>query len=364
MPRIKYHSFDSYAADTLRRFKSDIPGCVAIDTECTGLKWLDRPFGVSVAWQMRGITHSGWFELDDPDAARYCAEFFDLIEYYGTGQIYFNAKFDIRMLINIGMMKGWPEEPWQDMLIPAAYRLPSGQRGLKDAAKKFLNWDNNEEQVLTRVRKELKLDKHDYFNIPREYIIPYAETDARMTLALWHYFSGFGWFDTWKIQYKKEKKITKILTEMEFQGLGIIKEQLKAEIKKSDGIIGSTKLIIQTHVGMPVGNKTVSRKDPETGKYKSVPLEFNPGSHVQVKKWVFDTYGIKLPNIQAKTLRLHTDRILVLTPIMMLKKEEKLRNTYLVPILKELDEFGILHPNWNQFGTDTGRFSSSEKSDY
>jgi DNA polymerase I-like protein with 3'-5' exonuclease and polymerase domains len=45
-------------------------------------------------------------------------------------------------------------------------------------------------------------------------------------------------------------------------------------------------------------------------------------------------------------------------PLLELRSEEKLRGTYLVPLLKEADEKHIVHPNFNQFGTGTGRFSS------
>lgn len=348
MPRIKWHNFDSYAYDTLEKFKRDSPSVVAIDTETTGFAWNDRPFGVSIAWfePVSGRIKRGWFELDDGIAARHCGTFFDIIEERKVQQIYFNAKFDIRMLINIGMLKGWPEY-WDDVLIPVAYTRPNGKRGLKDAARDLLLMNTNEDEVLKQVRKELKLTKDDgYWPIPREYIIPYAEKDAEMTLRLCHYFTRQGWYDKWEKCYHKELTITRILTEMEFAGLKVKREQLKAEIRRSDDAIQSARIRISSYVGKPIG------KNVKAG-------EFNPGSHLQVKQWVKDTYDITLPDTTSGTLAHYLDRIPMLGSLAVLKKEEKLNNTYLKPILSELDQYDVLHPNWKQFGTNTGRFSSS-----
>lgn len=351
MPRIKQHKFETYAAHTLNWIILDAPRTIAIDTETTGLKWVDRPFGVSVAWaDSAGEIKSGYFELDDPGAALHCGRMFDYIEENGLHQIYFNAKFDIRMLINIGMLKGEPWY-WEDILIPAAYTRPNGRRDLKSTAHDVLGMSTNEQAVLKDVCKELKivLKRDGYFNVPREYIIPYAETDAVMTLKLYHHYLKNGFLKRWATLYAKEKLLTIILMEMEFAGLQLLSDQLKKEIRESDSIIRSCRFAIEGLIGGKIG------KDVKKG-------EFNPGSHVQLKAYALK-HGVTLTDTTSKTLMQYADKLPVLKTICVLKKEEKLRNTYLMPCLAEMDRYGILHPSWNQFGTNTGRLSSSGAAD-
>lgn len=351
MPRIKYHNFDMYGRNTLARLRRDRPTHVAVDTETTGLKWIDRPFGVSCAWLDRHYKPQlGYFELDDDGAAQHCADFFEYMSIYDVTQLYFNAKFDIRMLINVGLIPGFPSQ-WEDMLIPTAYSRPSGQRDLKSTARDYLRMTTNEDAVIKQVRKELKLKKEDgYWPIPREYIIPYAQKDALMTLLLHRFYEERGWWDEWDHLYAKEKKLLKILTEMEYAGLQVEREKLKEEIRASDDVIRGTTLSIQQYVGKPLG------KNVKKG-------EFNPGSHVQLKQWAKEEYNIDLPDTTSATLAAYRDRIPMLGYLSVLKKEEKLLGTYLRPMLAELDQKDILHPNWNEFGTNTGRLSSSGEAD-
>lgn len=349
MPRIRYHNFDMYARNTLARVRRDQPTHIAIDTETTGLKWTDRPFGVSCAWlDPQYKVQTGWFELDDEMAAQLCAEFFEYMSNFGVTHLYFNAKFDIRMLINVGLMPGFPGL-WEDMLIPTAYVRPSGQRDLKSTARDFLYMTTNEDAVLKQVRKELKLKKEDgYWPIPREYIIPYAQKDAVMTLMLYKYYIAR--YDLSNPLLQKEKKLLKILTEMEFAGLKVERDKLKQEIRQSDAIIANNRSIIQTYVGKKIGKKVKEG-------------EFNPGSHIQLKGWIKENYDIDLPDTQSATLEQYGERIPMLRHLSVLKKEEKLVGTYLRPMLAELDQRDILHPNWNEFGTNTGRLSSSGEAD-
>lgn len=360
MPSIRYHKWLEFASLCYALYDLHQPTYMAVDTETTGLAWYDEPFGMSVAWQGPERIERFWFEFYDDDTA---ADIQQMAERFltrhildGRTMLFYNAKFDIRMLTNFGVLA--PEDfDYVDVLAMAALLDPAGERGLKPVMRKYLGVTTNQAAAVKQASKELKISvKRDgYEPLPREVVVPYALMDAEGTLRLHPILDAK--LDDLGVRkaFEKESRLVREMIVMERRGVLVDPMEARSAVALCDERCAHYRKQIELIVGMPVGNKTKGVKQPD-GKVKQIPVEFNPASTPQ-KIAYFKTQGITLTSCKEKTLRQVEHRLV--EPLLSLSKEVKLRNTYLIPLLDEMDEDCILHPNFNQFGTGTGRFSSS-----
>ena len=82
--------------------------------------------------------------------------------------------------------------------------------------------------------------------------------------------------------------------------------------------------------------------------------DFNPNSPKQIME-AFSGLGVTLEATDKATLR-HTEHPLA-QAILELRSLKKMHGTYLKPMLSEQRD-GVIHPNFRQHGTKTGRMSS------
>lgn len=364
MPRVREHKFEAYADNTWARFLHDEPDQLAVDTETTGLTWQDTPFGISVSWHGHERIESGWLELENEVGHSRASDILIWHRQRGKQFIFYNAKFDLRMLLNYGLLEDTRID-YIDVMPAVALLDPIGEHSLKANARKYLGAETYQDAQVKRARKELKLTRDDgYWPLPREVVVPYAMKDTEYTLRLYDKLMPMIQERGLQVAFDKEMRLIDVLMRMERKGLKTVPEEARAAIRECDARISAARGQIEELVGRKVGKAKRKVKVPngvseKTGrelfKTVEVPEDFNPASPAQLLT-VFKERGVTLKSTESKILEQVDDPLV--GPLLTLRSEEKLRGTYLVPLLKEADENGILHPNFNPYGTVTGRFSS------
>ena len=94
---------------------------------------------------------------------------------------------------------------------------------------------------------------------------------------------------------------------------------------------------------------------------------FNPESHPQVRALLYDTMKLPVskrtkngaPSTDDETLSLLADTIPIAGLLITLRKLTKFKSTYCDGILEAVGSDGRLHPDFNQLGADTGRFTAN-----
>lgn len=380
MPRIREHKWEAYAEDTLRRYDRDRPQLLAVDTETTGLTWQHTPFGMSVSWHGPERIESGWFELEEEAPLEMAKKIlFDhahggmwlestdpLLEPMGVDQVFvfYNAKFDLRMLVNYGMLDSPTDIRYIDVMPAVALLEPTGEHKLKVSARKYLGVNTYEDAAVKQARKELGLKKDDgYWPLPREVVVPYALKDTEFTLRLHDKLMPMVAERGLQVAFDKEMRIVAEFLRMEMRGMRVNLELLKDEIKVTDFNLSAARAQIEGLVGRKVGKTKRRVKVPngtseKTGKplFKTVeiPDDLNLDSPKQVLD-VFAERGVKLKSTDSKSLERIDDPLA--ESLLGYRSETKLRQ-FQTALLKETDENGIVHPNLNSNGTATGRASS------
>jgi DNA polymerase-1 len=148
-----------------------------------------------------------------------------------------------------------------------------------------------------------------------------------------------------KLFFDIEMPFVKILYKMQTQGITMDIKQLKKVLSQAD------KKIIET-------KKSV---------FKEAKKEFNLNSPKQLQEILFNDLGIK-PLKKTKTGYSTSEEVLkvlssdysIAKEILQYRELSKLKNTYLLPLIKKVAESGDkLYAQFSQTGTQTGRLSSS-----
>ena len=314
----------------------DHPGLIAVDTETTGTAFFDLPFCVTVAWEKYGEFEGHYFELTDFDSSSMVREILAKTPRW----VGHNLKFDLQKLMLAGVLGR--DQVRADRIEDTealAHLLDAHQKkGLKSLAREHLGVETNEEEELKVVRRKLKLRKEDgYHLLPREVLIPYAIQDVILTLQLFDFFiPQLQVFDDLSRLYEHEKLVTLALLDMEAAGWGLDMEYLTETSRDYSRNYVKTELRI----------RELTNDD------------FNPGSWQQILA-AFEERGITLPATDKDTLA-GVDHDLA-REIVTLRSLKNRRN-YLESMLSEQQD-GIVHPNFRQHGTKTGRMSSGEAED-
>tara|TARA_R110000787_G_scaffold35401_2_gene90972 strand:+ start:319 stop:2190 length:1872 start_codon:yes stop_codon:yes gene_type:complete len=260
-------------------------------------------------------------------------------------KIFHNASYDL------GWLKRWGVEVKGrciDTMIAAAVidenRMP-GQYNLNAVARDYIQ-EKKDESLLYEAARAWQIDaKAEMYKLPYQYVGPYAEQDAAMTLRLWNAL---------KIQIKKqelssifelETELLPVLVEMKWRGVRIDLEKannLKIQIKKEEEIILHQ---LKKEVGFDVE-------------------VFAPTSVAKA----FDKKGIKynksptgLPSFDKNFLASLNDPFS--SKIVEARELFKARSTFIDSLLKH-EHNGRIHGEINQLksdqgGTITGRLSMS-----
>lgn len=329
MPRVRRRRA-LYAWDC---FQDDQPDAVAFDTETTGVAFHDTPFCVTMAWEHpEGYLDSHYIELDSKGRSVVAG-------ILGTAPrlIGHNLKFDLQKCILAGVIeRGELDGQRLEDTEALAHLVNEHQiKALKRLSETLLGESTDEDARLKVVRRKLKLTKAEgYHVLPRSVVVPYALKDAEFTYRLWKLLRPQveSYPELYSL-YRLEMDLSLVLLDMETAGLQVNTDYAKKQLREHDDAIRGAEQNIASLVG---------RED------------FNPNSVPQIQE-AFANRGVRLDDTKADTLAAVDDELA--GAIVKLRKLNKTRSTYLLPLLKE-QRRGILHPSFRQHGAKTGRMSS------
>lgn len=303
---------------------------LAIDTETTGVDWHDKAFMISLArndhsavFDKRTMTDKEWH-----DTLAYVHD--EILQ--ADKIIFHNAKFDIQKLCGLGLSAGVFMDKFEDTQAMAHLINEHESSGLKFLARHYLGETTDEDEVIKVYRRKNKLKKEDgYEPIPSDILSPYAIKDAEFTLSLYELFDSMLPDDV-RALYEIEKRLTFALLEVEARGMRIDMQYVSNQRKEYGDRIFS----IKRRIGKLAGD------------------EFNPQSPQQVLHALAER-GVKVGKTDKATLSALDDELAGL--IVELREANKIKATYFDALADEAKD-GLLHPNFRQHGTRTGRMSS------
>ena len=340
---------------------------IAFDTETSGLAWWAhaRLCGISFAMRdpARGIV--SWYvpirhntgaeqlpmELVGPAIKQ-------ILEDPRKTKVAHNLKFDEHIVLR----EGWNVRgPRYDTMIAARLYDENRQATLKSRAEEDLGYPEAREAEMILDREVLKLAKsmkmgvepyrgqHGYSQVGIGIAGPYACRDAAYTYELFEFYERWGVSRNYARIWNTEMKLTEVLCDMEEVGLPVDRGYLEL---LRDGVSGE-KAAIEDRLLTVLG-----------AKY------FKIGSDLELRKYLTEEMRLPLTKLTTKKqlavdaevlsqFAAH-DRTGVLSLILLWRAAEKIASTYTTSILKKLDARDILHGNFRQVGTTTGRMASSD----
>ena len=304
---------------------------LAIDTETTGVGWHDEAFMISIATQE-------WSHVYDKRLCEHSKDWDEAVETVSTMLIdcdkiiMHNAKFDIQKLCRLGIPFSVFENKFEDTQALAHLINEQQSTSLKYLARTILGEETDEDEVLKVWRRQNKIKKDEgYEPIPHEILAPYAAKDAEFALRLYEVLWNRLPKDLLPL-YDIEKALTISLLGIEAKGLKINRNYVKKQRQEYGDKIYKTKTRIAEISGP----------------------EFNPQSPAQILA-AFEERGVRIKKTDKATLASVDDELASL--IVELREANKIKTTYFDGLDNEAKD-GILHPNFRQHGTRTGRMSS------
>lgn len=363
---------DIWSQDCYERLMAYRPTQLAIDSETSGLTWVDKAFGVSFAWYetVQGgegpveVLKSGYIDMrTHPEL---WAEVKAWIKDAQPELVFHNAKFDMHKL-------GLYPQNFHDTCLMVYLINEHYPKKLKILAQKVLKESTDEDDVVKKTRAKLKLKKEDgYDKLPMPVVAPYAIKDSEFTLRLYARLSvAIAKEDDLETVYSLERQLLLCVAGTELRGMAVDIDYAKSQIISLGDQIIQLEREISEIVGKPIG-KGEKIRVPD-GKYKNgkpkfrteKTNEFNPNSPDQILAF-FTSVGLEVSGTAESDLEAvqHplADALRRLRPLL------KDRNTYFVPMVKESlwsDKLQcwVLHPNFNLTETKTFRSSSSKVKD-
>lgn len=305
-------------------------GLLAIDTETTGVGWHDHAFMISLAtdeyslvYDARIMTDEEW--LDATESVQTAIESADKI-------IMHNAKFDLQKLFIAGFDITTFADKVEDTQAIAHLIDEHQSTGLKYLARTVLGKETDEDEVLKAYRRKAKLKKDDgYEPIPHEILAPYAIKDAEFTLELYKTLMPRLPVEMYPL-YNTEMELTLALLYIEAAGMRVDRKYVSDKRKE----YGDRIYKLKHRIGELAGP------------------EFNPQSPKQVID-ALAARGCVVSSTSKDALAEVEDELAGL--IVELREANKIKATYFDALHDEAKD-GILHPNFRQHGTRTGRMSS------
>lgn len=378
-------NYAEYAEKARVAWARDLPPAISVDTETEGTAYFDRAFCAVVGWrrpeptmvcigtgpgpknvrvgdmvlrysdykklkQEGRVLERHYIEFEDEDHSpvlrRMLAETPTLV--------FHNAKFDIQKLILHGVLFRHELTPtrFEDTQTLAGLQWTERRKNLKFLGEALFGIPNTEEQELKAAMTEHGFKVDDgYHLLPRDVLIPYALQDAELTWLVYEALRSYvAQYPELEELYLQDRKTTLALLDMEERGLRIDLPYVDTQIKTLSKQFIELEGRISQVVGKPVG-KAVKKG------------EFNPGSPKQLGEY-FEARGITSPYTTKKGNPSWNDEFMeqcddpLAQAIRDYRRVGKLKNTYFLNMRDETRD-GILHPNFNQNRTKTGRFSSS-----
>jgi len=263
-------------------------------------------------------------------------------------KVFHNYKFDRRMLASIGVrVAGRVDDTFVAMHCLRSHE----QHGLKEVCKRYLEIDDRDERELQRAttrgrrigkRRGWALAssvKGDYWAADHKILKKYAMLDVQRTVELWKNIEPLLDKEGVRDIYELEMALLPITYEMETHGMALKVDIVEEEIQHYTKLRNQWLLEIQEEAGEM----------------------FNPNSSHHMRELLFDKLKLAprhftasgLPSTDKDTLREFDDPLVI--KIRNFRVAEKAVAT--LEGYKRFATKGVLHPDFQQLGAHTGRFS-------
>lgn len=381
---------------------------IALDTETTGKDFHkgDRAFAVFTCTEKGEEKHWEWPVNPYDRVPKVSKKDREAIKEYLEGNtiVYHYCGFDTRALQSIGIYINYPN--WKPIVEPlgwfprltvvncagyhdtllASHVCDSEERhGLKELGIKYLDLlDDDEADLKKQVVSARRIGKQRGFAcadgdaaVARDYWLPkavdpsstlladYGSMDARRTIELWLIYREVLEDEGLHQSYERERHLVPVTYRMESQGLRVISRQ----------------------IGLQLTDRTKTAKDHlRTVQYEAKEVELNVDSPIQMRKVLYGKLRLPIiktspksrePSTDKETLKdlfeLHTregtkahhllDALLKYreqnTKIKYLKSYQEQETQSRIPVNGDHRSCRVLFPSFNQTGTKTVRYSSS-----
>ena len=313
---------------------------VCIDFETTGLDtFKDTIIGISFAIKSNEAFYLDVSGRTNIDKDKCMNLVFDTLAKEDIKVIGHNLKYEYKMMRAIGKSLG---NMYFDTMVAAYLINPTrGRYNMDDLAMAYLSYNTIKYSDLTDNAKKTLLDA------PLKDVVEYACEDADITFRFYECFAPL--LKTYNLEelfFNIEMPLISVLADMEFDGVYISSEKMKALSDEYSILLEKTKSKIYSEAGE----------------------EFNIQSPKQLEYILFDKMGIP-PTKKTKTGFSTDEEVLtelsqkykIAEYMLTYRKYAKLKNTYLDVFPTLINEkTGRIHASFNQTVTATGRLSSSE----
>ena len=357
---------------------------LAIDCETTSTDFRRgaRPFFISMCDE--GGETRGWrAEVDCKTREVYWPYHYkqEVQEYLDSYiPVFHNAKFDIKALESIGLHVDISS--YEDTLLASHAISSIDKHGLKELAVKYLRYTDTDELKLQKAvcrarlkakklgwtlgvdRKGTKQPKWDYW-MPEQIdstsheLRKYAFGDVERTILLWGIYKELLEAEDLMKGYRNEKELQKVVMKVENNGITLSKDRISA-----------------------VSSFLSRNKTPHLGKMQFVAKkcfkkEINPDSNDDLKAIIYEDFGLEVlkrtekgaPSLDKEALKELYEKLEEGTYEYKFMRHLLTSKAYVSGVrylagykclLHDLcDEWGVLYASFNQSGTGTSRFSSS-----
>lgn len=322
----------------------DTPRFVAIDTETTGLNpWRgDRVFCIG-AWFPSGEKR---FWRDQFSGAR------ELLADPAIDKVFHNAKFDLHMLNHSGFtVRG---QVWDTMIIAHLLdgRQTHGGLNLDAVSKRYLPSDKRKvvdevDKAFVTIGVDPNKDDLDFTRLPPDLVERRCLGDAELTGMFFNRafrtaMTTFPWLMV------NEHKLLHVVRKMEERGIVISPEEIDKQFDYFQAIVEECTDWFEHFTGQhyfSLTSRTDQQRVVDLGGFEEQLWDVDPESG---KERIFmDDYHLRHVHHPAAAM------------LLVGKAAIKMRDTFLNQMLR-CSTNNVLHPHYNQCGTQTGRFSCSE----
>ena len=368
--------------DSVERLHSYIDSCIkneiiAIDTETTGLDPItDKIVGACIYTRQEKpayipINHVSYItnnRLDNQLTEKEVANEFQRLVDANTKIIMFNAKFDIRVIRH--QLGVYMTPSWCGFIAGKCLKNNELEGNLKYLWKKYCCPPDFNEPALTF---DKMFEGLNFSLIPINTGYLYAAKDALMTLDIYDFQKPYLTEDDPKCIEHGLQKLAKLYNEIELPIIPIVAD------------IEDTGVCIDTEYAKTLAVKYNKKLEEADQAFQKALLEYedeinsfiathpnckiqiplNIGSPAQLAELFYDI--LKVPVVSKKKPRGTGEEILEKMGhplgklILDYRGVAKLLNTYIEKLPNSLNKkTNRIHASFNQYGTDTGRFSSSD----